>query len=866
MNLFFSAARPRRKAVWGPRGTTAALVAVVAAVLLGCAPPALASGHEGRQPRKATSGRPNSNATTYKIDGELSRRASNPGNALTKSKVIVELQPGATLPKELRSFAWRHGHLRIINSHVLEVPDALIRRIAQNPSVLRLHYDRPAAKFNYRTSLAVGTRAIRQTLGLTGAGVGVAVIDSGIATWHDDLTNSTATVYPFGDQRVSAFVDFVNGQTSPYDDNGHGTHVAGIIAGNGYDSDGQKAGAAPDASLVSLKVLDADGGGTVSNLIAALDWVLANHDAYNIRVVNMSVGAAVHESAWTDPLTLAAKRVVDAGVVVVAAAGNFGKNAVGLPQYGGISAPGNAPWVLTVGGSSTQGTSTRTDDIVGAFSSRGPTYLDWDAKPDLVAPGTGTVSLLSAGSTYASTRIAAQLPGSMRASSLPYLSLTGTSMAAPVVAGTVALMLQANPSLTPNAIKAILQYTAQQYPNYDALTQGAGFLNAVGALRLARFFANAHAGDVAPVQKMWSKHIIWGNHRIGTGFPRVGSNAYAVTTTWGVDKTDDGDNIVWGTACQSADCDNIVWGTDDGDNIVWGTATDGDNIVWGTGDGDNIVWGTDCGGADCDNIVWGTSDGDNIVWGTASDGDNIVWGTSNADGDNIVWGTSDGDNIVWGTDDGDNIVWGTDDGDNIVWGTNSGDGDNIVWGTLDGDNIVWGTSSGDGDNIVWGTLDGDNIVWGTAGSLDAVWIQSSDGSRSLLNGADVFDRLKDRTLLQLLEYAPPALAPPAPPADSTVSDAPAPSNPASTDPAPTDVAPTDLRQPSPTSSENAPAPTAVVPPASTTGAPPATTQAPPPPTTTEVTPPPATEVPPTPPPADVPPPSVVPAPPVEGGI
>jgi len=105
----------------------------------------------------------------------------------------------------------------------------------------------------------------------------------------------------------------VNGQTQPYDDNGHGTHVAGIIAGNGYDSEGRKAGTAPDAGLVSLKVLDANGSGTVSNIIAALDWVLANHDAYNIRVVNLSVGAAIHESAWTDPLTLAAKRVVGKG-------------------------------------------------------------------------------------------------------------------------------------------------------------------------------------------------------------------------------------------------------------------------------------------------------------------------------------------------------------------------------------------------------------------------------------------------------------------------------------------------------------------------------------------------------------------------
>jgi serine protease AprX len=700
----------------------------------------MAAGRHSGQGRKAAAGRPNSTVQDYKVDGELARRSSNPINTLTNhtSKVIVELQPGATLPPQFASYARRNGKLGIINGQVLELPDRLIAQMAQHPSVFRLHYDRPSAKFNYRTALTIGTRAVQQTLGLTGAGVGVAVIDSGVATWHDDLTNNSSTVYPYGNQRVTKFVDFVNGQSTPYDDDGHGTHVAGIIAGNGYDSNGQKAGAAPDASLIVLKVLDGDGNGTVSNIIAALDWVLENHAAYNIRVVNMSVGSAIHESAWTDPLTLAAKRVVDAGVVVVAAAGNFGKNSLGLPQYGGISAPGNAPWVLTVGGSSTQGTANRADDIVGSFSSRGPTYIDWAAKPDLVAPGMGTVSLASAGSNFYITKPTALLAGSIVTANLPYLSLTGTSMAAPVVAGTVALMLQANPSLTPNAVKAILQYTAEQYQGYNALTQGAGFLNAVGAVRLARFYANAQPGDPLPSQAMWGKHIIWGNHMMASGVPALSANAYQVGTTWGVAKTSDGDNIVWGTTTGA-----------DGDNIVWGTSGDGDNIVWGTaagGDGDNIVWGTDCGGADCDNIVWGTSDGDNIVWGTAADGDNIVWGTAGLDGDNIVWGTSDGDNIVWGT---------ASDGDNIVWGTAASDGDNIVWGTAAG---------GDGDNIVWGTTDGDNIVWGTAGSLNTVWLQTTNGSRTQLGGPAAFDRLQDQTLLKLLQYAPtPVVTPLAPP-------------------------------------------------------------------------------------------------------
>ena len=353
----------------------------------------------------------------------------------------------------------RNGKLGIINGQVLDLPNRLIAQMSQHPDVFRLHFDRPTKGSNYLTSLATGTRAVQKTLGLTGAGVGVAIIDSGIATWHDDLTvASGSTSFPFGNQRVAAFMDFVNGQVLPYDDNGHGSHVAGIIAGNGIDSNGKRMGAAPDASLVSLKVLDANGAGTISQVIQALDWVLANQAQYNIRVVNMSVSTPITESYWTDPLTLAAKRIVDAGVLVVVAAGNHGKNAAGELQYGGIGSPGNAPWVLTVGASSTNGTPVRGDDTVATFSSRGPTYLDWAAKPDVVAPGVGTVSLAVPGSMFFTTRPSALVNGGN--GTPQYLSLSGTSMAAPHVAGVAALMLQANPALTPNAIKAILQYTA----------------------------------------------------------------------------------------------------------------------------------------------------------------------------------------------------------------------------------------------------------------------------------------------------------------------------------------------------------------------------------------------------------------------
>jgi serine protease AprX len=627
----------RRKAVWGPKRTIGALTFAIAMALV--ASPAAAKTHSSQAPKKQA-GAPGAFVKNYKIDDTLTDRAEL-GNPRLTTRVIVALQPGATLPAEFKKYT-RNNKLDLINGEVLDLPNGVLKQLANHPNVFRVHYDRPTSMHNYRTSITVGARTVQDMLGYTGAGVGVAVIDSGVSTWHDDLTNNSTRLYPYGNQRVTKFVDFVNSRPLPYDDNGHGSHIAGIIAGNGYDSRGEKAGIAPDASLISLKVLDADGKGTISNIIAALGWVATNAKTYNIRVVNMSIGALIKESYWTDPLTLAAKKLTDQGIVVVCAAGNFGKNAQGQTQYGGITAPGNAPWVLTVGASSTMGTLTRNDDEMAPFSSAGPSFIDFEAKPDLVAPGTGTVSLAVPGSTFYTTKTAFLLDGKLKLGSKPYLALSGTSMAAPVVSGSVALMLQANPNLTPNLVKALLQYTAQQYPGYTSLRQGAGFLNTLGAVRLAQYYKTARTGDRMPVQKVWSKQIIWGSHRLTGGLILPNANAWGNNVVWGSARTQVslGDNIVWGT--MALDGDNIVWGsTSLGDNIVWGTMINGDNIVWGsTNAGDNVVWGTDCAGADCDNTVWGTVDlGDNIVWGTMAVGDNIVWGSSL--GDNIVWGTSD---------------------------------------------------------------------------------------------------------------------------------------------------------------------------------------------------------------------------------
>jgi serine protease AprX len=612
-------------------------VAVTLACTLGTASPAFAK--PGGHP---------------KLDRKLNDRADGGGGGT--SRVIVMLKPGWDATSDFKKNGVKFGRkLGLINGQVVEISNALLRKLADSPAVESIHWDRPAKGHMNRAAVTIGSRSVQTDLGLDGAGVGVAIIDSGITAWHDDLTyqGSSTAVRQVGGQRVAKFVDFVNGRTTPYDDYGHGTHVAGIIAGNGYDTFGARGGVAPAAHLVSLKVLNAQGSGYISDVIAALDWTTQNRATYNIRVVNLSVGAPVTESYKTDPLTLAAKRAVDAGLVVVAAAGNLGRDTSGRTVYGAITAPGNAPWVLTVGAYSHEGTVTRTDDVMAPYSSHGPTAFDYASKPDVVAPGTGIVSLADPTSTLYRTKAAYLLIGSRPTAYQPYLSLTGTSMAAPMVSGTAALMLQANPRLTPNLVKAIIEYTAQDY-HYDTLTQGAGFLNSRGAVDLARFYATARLGQYYPLQKAWSRTIIWGNHKLKAGLLRPYANAWSVGTVWGASFSAMGENIVWGTLLR--DGENIVWGTSVldgtvsslltaffGENIVWGTLRVDENIVWGTlRDAENIVWGTSCGNDDCLNIVWGTAlrDAENIVWGTSLLGENIVRATR-GDAENIVWGTSD---------------------------------------------------------------------------------------------------------------------------------------------------------------------------------------------------------------------------------
>lgn len=231
-----------------------------------------------------------------------------------------------------------------------------------------------------------GAAKVREQLGLTGKGVTMAIIDTGIYP-HEDLTSPA--------NRIIAFQDFINGESDPYDDNGHGTHCAGDAAGNGSASNGKYTGPAPEASIIGIKVLDEQGSGRLSTIIEGLEWCIDHKEAHNIQIISLSLGAPAYESFRDDPLSLAAQAAWHEGIVVVAAAGNSG------PSPATISTPAIDPFIITVGSTDDQNTLERADDVIAEYSSRGPT-IDTLVKPDVYAPGTNIISLLASGSAIES--------------------------------------------------------------------------------------------------------------------------------------------------------------------------------------------------------------------------------------------------------------------------------------------------------------------------------------------------------------------------------------------------------------------------------------------------------------------------------
>jgi serine protease AprX len=536
-----------------------------------------------------------------------------PVNSDSTVDVIIQFNQ-TPQARHFQMMASRGGRLKFsfkhINGAAYRIPVRLLAWLETHPDVAYVSPDRRTKAAWDDGIPAVMDDVARQQYGLDGSGIGIAVIDSGVYS-HNDLKKANNT-----GSRIVYSESFVPGDASTNDTYGHGTHVAGILAGNGHDSKSgysqQYMGVASNANIINLRVLDANGSGTDSQVIAAIQRAIQLKDTYNIRIINLSLGRGVFESYNDDPLCQAAEAAWKAGIVVVVAAGNSGRdNSLGTLGYATIQAPGNAPDVITVGATKTNGTPTRLDDTVASYSSKGPTLLDHITKPDLVAPGNRIISLASPGSTLVSSLLSLNVSPittcilglCTTGASGKYTRLSGTSMATPIVAAAAALMLQNDPTLTPDTIKARMMKTAWKgYPTtswgydhlghgyfsqYDVFTIGAGYLDVYAAL---------------------------GNTDVATG--GAASPVATFDSTTGQASLHNGYSIVWGST--------IVWGS----STVWANS-----IVWGSGIADDPI---------LDSIVWGNS----IVWGVDGDvGNSIIWGTS------IVWGV-DGDGGVPGSVDG----------------------------------------------------------------------------------------------------------------------------------------------------------------------------------------------------------------------
>ncbi|MCW1971022.1 MAG: S8 family peptidase [Anaerolineae bacterium] len=316
--------------------------------------------------------------------------------------------------------------------------------------------------------------------GIQGQGVRVAVIDSGVNPQHDLYT-------VVGRSRIVDAVAFNDDYNqSVYDGYGHGNHVAGIVGGGGFYSNDKYIGVAPMSDIVNVKVSNDDGSARASNVVAGMQWVLNNKARLNIRVVNLSLNTNVAESYHNSPLAAAAEVLWFNKIVVVASAGN--------KQDGNLYAPANDPFIITVGAVDDKNTSTTTDDVLTNFSAFGVTPEGF-SKPDLVAPGKNIVSLRGFDTVLARTypdRIIGER----------YFRMSGTSMAAAMVTGAVALLLQDEPNLTPDQVKYRLMATANKgFNGYNTTRAGAGLLNIQAAVD-GTTTQNANTGQ--PVSRLIS--------------------------------------------------------------------------------------------------------------------------------------------------------------------------------------------------------------------------------------------------------------------------------------------------------------------------------------------------------------------------
>ena len=425
-----------------------------------------------------------------------------------------------------------------------------------------------------------------------GTGITVAVLDTGVSD-HGDLAGNVIQ-YSFLDGAYPA-PTIVDGQVVAYNDEprvdefGHGTHVAGIIAGSGSGSGNNYRGAATNVTILSLQVLDGHGNGSMSNVMAALDWLLVYGEYFDVKVANLSLGKGISESNRTDPLVHAVEALWDQGVVVIAAAGNLGTGGALT-----IKSPGNSRKIITVGSLTDYGTAEHEDDYISSFSSRGPSIGDFIMKPDLVAPGNRIVAAIPE-----SAELREELPDRLLDDACvtedlvevldangdyvcdnAYLELSGTSMSTPLVAAAVALMLDKDPTLNPATIKARLMISARKIEE-DPINTGAGVLDVEGALNATGVVDGEALSPRLLVDEVNEGYYIEDTATLWGSVDWAAHSVWADGSEWSADGSTENDGLLW--ADRNLWADGNLWA----DRNLWA-----DSNLWADGNlwADSNLW------------------------------------------------------------------------------------------------------------------------------------------------------------------------------------------------------------------------------------------------------------------------------------
>ncbi len=468
-----------------------------------------------------------------------------------------------------------------LEMRAIRLPASALEDLAAEENVDWLSLDSAVASLSVASRLTANLPSDASTnIGYNGQDIGIAIIDTGVSKHADLGANFLQYSFLGGAYPTPGIVDgaIVTFNDTGRDDRfGHGTHVAGIITGNGLDSGGAYEGSAKGATVLALQVLDHKGAGQMSDVLAALDWLHEFGSYFDIRIVNLSLGMSIGESNATDPMVLAAERLWDAGIVVVVAAGNEG-----FQGNMTITSPGNSRKVITVGSLTDSGTGdVFSDDYVSSFSSRGPTVGDYVLKPDLVAPGNRLVAAIPKNSTLKQELSSRLITCSVSACDSDYLELSGTSMATPMVTAAVARMLQKDPAASPATVKARLMRSSRKIDD-EPTAAGAGALDVEAALDDTGIVAGEALSPLMVRDETTGNIFIedtgelWGDAVWGAGYLFFGGFGWVDGYAFSGDDTVTASSYLW--------TDGDVWAkgylwTDGGD--VWAKGylwTDGDDV------------------------------------------------------------------------------------------------------------------------------------------------------------------------------------------------------------------------------------------------------------------------------------------------